>query len=135
MGPAINDLIAGEIETMFAALGTALPYIDDGKLRPLALTGGERLARLPDLPVISETVPGFDHIEWFAVVAPLHTPSATVTTIREGIAEALRSPDIRDRMQKQLLTPGGGSPEKTAAFFGRERQRWHAVVENRNQEK
>ena len=61
MGPAINDLIAGHIETMFAAAGTALPHIEAGKLRPIVLTGGQRLARFPGLPVITETVPSFNH--------------------------------------------------------------------------
>ena len=135
MGPAINDLIAGQIETMFAALGTALPYINDGKLRPLALTGGRRLARLPNLPVISETVPGFDHIEWFAVVAPPKTPRATVTAIWQAIAEALRSSDIQDRLQQQMIVASGSSPEETTAFLERERQRWRTIVEKRDQSK
>jgi tripartite-type tricarboxylate transporter receptor subunit TctC len=135
MGPAINDLIAGHIEAMFAAIGTALPYIDDGKLRPLALTGGHRLARLPGLPAISETFPGFDHIEWFAVVAPPQTPRAPVKAIWQAIAEALRSPDIQDRLQQQMLVSGGSTPEETAAFLERERQRWHAIVEKRDQPK
>src|SRR5262249_58494696 len=68
VGPAINDLVAGHIQTMFAAVGTALPHIEEGRLRAIALTGGERLARLPGVPVISESIPGFHHVEWFAVV-------------------------------------------------------------------
>jgi tripartite-type tricarboxylate transporter receptor subunit TctC len=69
MGPAINDLLAGHIETMFAAVGTALPLIEDGKVRAIALTGGERVARFPGVLVISETLPTFNHLEWFGIMA------------------------------------------------------------------
>jgi tripartite-type tricarboxylate transporter receptor subunit TctC len=131
MGPAINDLIAGHIETMFSAVGTALPFIEDGKLRPIAVTGGQRLARFPDLPVISETLPGFDHIEWFAVVAPPRTPQPTVSALWQAISEALRSPDIQDRLQRVMLVSVGNTPTEAAAFLDRERQRWRAIVERR----
>jgi tripartite-type tricarboxylate transporter receptor subunit TctC len=131
MAPAINDLLAGQIETMFAAVGTALPYIEDGKLRPLALTGGERLARLPGIPVISEMVPSFNHVEWFAVVAPPRTPMPTALILWQAISDALRSPDVQDRLQRAMVTTAGISPAETAAFVEGERQRWRAIVEAR----
>src|SRR5215470_18089953 len=131
MGPAINDLLAGHIETMFAAVGTALPHVEDGKLRPIALTGGERLARLPGVPVISETVPTFNHAEWFAIVAPPQTPPATVTALWQAIADAMRSPDVQDRLKGSLLLPVANTPAEAAAFIARERERWRAIVEAR----
>jgi len=131
MGPAINDLIAGHIETMFAAAGTALPHLEQGKLRPIAVVGGGKLARLPDVPVISETLPTYNHTEWFAVLAPPQTPAATVATLSQAIAETLRSPDILSRLEQAFLQPVGKSPAEAAAFMENERQRWRAIVEAR----
>jgi tripartite-type tricarboxylate transporter receptor subunit TctC len=129
MGPAINDLVAGHIQTMFAAVGTALPHIEAGRLRAIALTGGERLARLPGVPVISETIPGFHHVEWFAVMAPPRTSAPVVEAISEAIAEALRAPDVRDRLERASLVLIGNKPAAAAAFIEGERQRWRAIVE------
>lgn len=131
MGPAINDLLAGHIDTMFAAAGTALPHIDDGKLRPIALTGGERLARFSGVPVISEMLPAFNHVEWFAIVAPPRTPPPTVTALWQALSESLRSTDVQDRLQRSLLVPVGNPPAEAAAFLESERQRWRAIVEAR----
>ena len=128
MGPAINDLVAGHIQTMFAAVGTALPHIEEGRLRAIALTG-ERLARLPGVPVISESIPGFHHVEWFAVVAPPRTPAAVVEPISEPISEALREPDVRDRIERASLVTIGNKPAAAAAFIAGERARWRAIVE------
>ena len=131
MGPAINDLLAGHIETMFAAVGTALPLIEDGKVRAIALTGGERLARFPSVPVNSETLPTFNHLEWFGIMAPPQTPSTTVTALWRAIAEALRTPDVQDRLRRSLLVPVGSTPEESTVFLESERRRWRAIVEVR----
>ena len=131
MGPAINDLLAGHIETMFAAVGTALPHIDDGKLQAIALTGGQRLARLPGVPVISETVPAFNHQEWFAVVAPPQTPPATVTLLSQAIADAMNAPDVQERLKGSQLIPVASTPADAAAFMDRERQRWRTILDAR----
>jgi tripartite-type tricarboxylate transporter receptor subunit TctC len=131
MGPAINDLVAGHIQTMFAAVGTALPHIEEGRLRAIALTGGERLARLPGVPVMSEIIPGFNHVEWFAVVAPPRTPASVVELISEAISEALRAPDVRDRLERASLVTIGSKPKEAAAFIDGERERWRAIVEAR----
>jgi tripartite-type tricarboxylate transporter receptor subunit TctC len=131
MGPAINDLLAGHIETMFAAVGTALPLIEDGKVRAIALTGGERLARFPGAPVISETLPTFSHLEWFGIMAPPQTPATTVTALWQAISEALRTPDVQDRLRQSLLVPVGSAPAEATAFLESERQRWRAIVEAR----
>jgi tripartite-type tricarboxylate transporter receptor subunit TctC len=132
MGPAINDLIAGHIDTMFAAVGTARPHIEEGKLRAVALSGGERIPALPGVPLISETVPGFDHTEWFAVLAPPQTPASTVNGLGQAIGDALRSADVQERLKRTLSTPIGNSPAEAAAFIESERQRWRAIVEARS---
>jgi tripartite-type tricarboxylate transporter receptor subunit TctC len=131
MGPAINDLVAGHIQTMFAAVGTALPHIEEGRLRAIALTGGKRLARLPGVPVISEIIPGYDHAEWFAVVAPPRTPVSVVESISQAISEALRAPDIRERLERASLVTIGNKPAEAAAFIESERERWRVIVQER----
>jgi tripartite-type tricarboxylate transporter receptor subunit TctC len=129
MGPAINDLVAGHIQTMFAAVGTALPHIEEGRLRAIALTGGARLTRLPGVPVISERLPGFNHVEWFAVVAPPRTPPSIVEPISDAISEALRAPDVRDRLERASLVTIGNKPAEASAFIAGERERWRSIVE------
>jgi tripartite-type tricarboxylate transporter receptor subunit TctC len=131
MAPAINDLLAGHIQTMFAATGTVLPYIDDGKLRAIAITGGDRLARLPGVPVITETVPGYNHIEWFAIVAPPRTPAPVVDAIWQALAAALREPEVRAWLRPTTLELVAGSPAEAAAFIEAERERWRAIAEAR----
>jgi tripartite-type tricarboxylate transporter receptor subunit TctC len=131
MGPAINDLLAGHIQTMFAATGTVLPHIDDGKLRAIAITGGDRLARLPGVPVITETVPGYNHIEWFAIVAPPRTPAPVVEAVWQALAAALREPEVQAWLQPTALELVANSPAQAAAFIEAERERWRAIVEAR----
>ncbi len=132
MGPAVNDLVAGHIETMFAAVGTVLPLIKEGKVRAIALTGGTRLTGLLDIPVIAETLPSFNHREWFGVLAPPRTPRATINVLSQAISDALRSANVEDRLRRSLLVPMGSLPEETAEFLESERQRWRAVVDARS---
>jgi tripartite-type tricarboxylate transporter receptor subunit TctC len=129
MAPAINDLVAGHIQTMFAAAGTILPNIKAGKVRALALTGGERLKQLPGVPVVSEFVPGYNHTEWFAVVAPPRTPASVVTTIWQGISSSLHSGEIESRLKDNLLVTVGSKPDEATAFLDAERARWRTIVE------
>lgn len=131
MAPAINDLLAGHIQTMFAAASTVLPHIDEGKLRAIAVTGGDRLARLPAVPVITDTMPAYNHIEWFAVVAPPRTPAPVAEEIWQALAAARHDPEVQARLQATTLVPVFSSPVETAAFIAAERERWRTVVESR----
>jgi tripartite-type tricarboxylate transporter receptor subunit TctC len=104
---------------------------EDGKVRAIALTGGERLARFPGVPVVSETLPTFNHLEWFGIMAPPQTPATTVTALWRAISDALRAPDVQDRLHRSLSVAVGSTPEEAAAFLESERQRWRAIVEAR----
>jgi tripartite-type tricarboxylate transporter receptor subunit TctC len=128
MGPAINDLVAGHIQSMFAAVGTILPQIKAGKVRAIALTGGERLDQLPGLPVVSEFVSGYNHTEWFAVAAPPRTPAPVVAAVWQGISASLHTGDLENRLKDNVLIPVGSKPNEAAAFLESERARWRAVV-------
>jgi tripartite-type tricarboxylate transporter receptor subunit TctC len=129
MGPAQRDLLAGHIDVMIDIAGNALPLIKDGQLKVLAVTGEKRLSALPDVPTVSETLPGFAHAEWFAMVAPPKTPPAIAAKISQAIAETLRLPEVAQRLQEFLVTPVGSSPAETAAFLKRESVRWRALID------
>lgn len=131
MGPAVTDMVANHVQTMFAAAGTALPTVREGKLRAVAITGGDRLAALPDVAVIRETLPQFNHTEWFAIVAPPKTPAPIVAEISQAIAEAIRDPEISDRIKSLALQPIANNPTEAAAFIASETARWKKIVDAR----
>jgi tripartite-type tricarboxylate transporter receptor subunit TctC len=128
MGPAQRDLIAGHIHAMFDAPGNALPHIANGQLRAFAVTGDRRIAELPDVPTVSETVPGFLHMEWFTVVAPPKTPANIADRLSNAMAETLALPDIAQRLRNFAVTPVGSSPIDAAAFIRRESERWRQII-------
>lgn len=98
MAPAMNDLIGGHIDMMIDLYGNVAGNIKEGKLRLLAATTPERLPQKPAVPVISEAVPGFAHVEWFAMVAPPKTPGAIAAKLLVAIAEILALPDVSRRL-------------------------------------
>jgi tripartite-type tricarboxylate transporter receptor subunit TctC len=128
MGPAQRDLIAGHIDVMFDAPGNVIQQIAEGKLKPLAVTGGRRIAELPDVPTVSETLAGSIHSEWFAMVAPPGTPPDIAHAVSQAVAETLRQPDVSERLRALAVTPVGNSPIDAAAFLKQERERWRQIV-------
>jgi tripartite-type tricarboxylate transporter receptor subunit TctC len=126
--PALTDLIAGQVDVMFANLGDAIQHINSGKLKALAVASQGRFPRLPNLPTISETLPGFVSDTWFAVAAPPQTPAAIATRLSAAIAETLKLPDVEKRLADLLTTPVGSSPAEAAAFIKRDSERWRQVI-------
>ena len=126
--PAQRDLVAGHIDAMFDAPGNASQLIKDGTIKPLAVTGKTRIAALPDVPTISETVPGFVHIDWLALVAPPNTPPQVAAKISEAISETLKLPDVAERIAKFQITAVGSSPSELAELLKREREGWQKVI-------
>lgn len=124
MAPAQRDLLAGHIDVMIDSLGNALPQVRSGALKLLAVTTEARLPDVPEVPTISEVLPGFVHAEWFAVVAPPKTPQEIVAKLSQAIAETLRSPDVAARLHDFSLTAVASPPAETAAFIQRERESW-----------
>jgi tripartite-type tricarboxylate transporter receptor subunit TctC len=130
--PALNDLVAGNVDMIFDNLGVALSLVKGGKLKLIAVAAPKRVAALPDVPTIAETVPGFESVTWFAIVAPPKTPAAIVAKINAGLNEALKDPDVQKRMAGLSAEPMGGSVEATAAYFKNEVQRWYKVIKAAN---
>jgi tripartite-type tricarboxylate transporter receptor subunit TctC len=127
--PALQDLVGGNVDAMFDNLGVSLALVKGGQLKLLAVATPKRMASLPDVPTIAETLPGFDSSAWFAVVAPAKTPRKIVDKINADINEALRDPDILRRFVEFSAEPIGGTPEATSAFMRADVERWRKVIE------
>jgi tripartite-type tricarboxylate transporter receptor subunit TctC len=130
--PALQGLLAGDVDLMFDNLGVSLPLVEAGQLRLLAVASPNRLPALPDMPTIAETLPGFEAVAWYGIVAPPNTPKDIVNTINADVNEALRQPELQDRLRKLSAEIFGGSVEKTSRYMGEEVDRWRAVIKAAN---
>jgi tripartite-type tricarboxylate transporter receptor subunit TctC len=130
--PALTDLVAGSVDFMFDNLGVSLPLVKGGQLKLLGVATPKRMASLPDVPTIAETLPGFESAAWFAIVAPPKTPQAVVDKINADVNEALRQSDIVQRLTQLSAEPIGGTPQATAAYMREEIERWHKVIKAAN---
>ena len=126
--PALTDLLGGHVDMMFANLGDVLPYIRSGKLKALGVGSEKRYPVLPGVPALSERLPGFVSVAWYAIVAPPKTPPAIVAKLSAAIDETLKLPDVVARLGELAATPVGGTPAQTAAFMKEEAQRWRKVI-------
>ena len=130
--PALTDLVAGSVDLMFDNLGVSLPLVKGGQLKLLGVATPKRMASLPDVPTIAETLPGFESAAWFAIVAPPKTPQAVIDKINADGNEALRQSDIVQRLTQLSAEPIGGTPQATAAYMREEIERWHKVIKAAN---
>jgi tripartite-type tricarboxylate transporter receptor subunit TctC len=130
--PALTDLVAGSVDLMFDNLGVSLALVKSGQLKLLAVATPKRMASLPEVPTIAETLPGFESAAWFAVVAPPKTPPAIVERINADVNEALRQGDVIQRLAQLSAEPIGGTPQATAAYMRDEIERWHKVIKAAN---
>jgi len=126
--PALTDLLAGQVEMMFDNLGVSMQHVRSGRLRALAVASQHRVASLPDVPAMSEVLPGFESVTWFGVVAPPKTPMPIAERISAAIAEALRSPDARKRLADLSAEPIGNTPAQMSAFMRQDAERWREVI-------
>ncbi len=127
--PAVTDLLGGQVESMFDNAPSALPHIQAGKLRAIAVTSAQRSPSIPDVPTLAESgYPNFDVQSWFALVAPAGTPKIIVEKLNAALNKALLAPDVRQRLQELAATPEPGSPEKMRDFQISEVKRWREVV-------
>jgi len=130
--PALQGLLAGDVDLMFDNLGVSLPLVQAGKLRLLAVASRERLPALPNVPTIAEALPGFEAVAWYGIVAPPNTPKDIVNKINTDVNEALNQPEMRDHLKKLSAEVFGGSTEKTAKYMSDEVSRWGNVIKAAN---
>jgi tripartite-type tricarboxylate transporter receptor subunit TctC len=130
--PALQDLVAGNVDFMCDNLGVSLPLVQAGKLRLLAVATAKPMASLPKVPTVAQTLPGFESVAWYAVVAPPKTPKAITEKINADINEALRDPAIQERLKKLSAEVVGGSTAETAKYLREEVDRWNKVIKDAN---
>jgi len=126
--PALQDLLAGHVDIMFYVAGDTLAHIKSGSLRALGVGDQARIPELPDVPPISEVLPGFVATTWVAIVAPPKTPSEISAKLSRAIAEIVQLPDVSKRLRDFAVAPVGASPAESAEFFKHERERWREVI-------
>jgi len=126
--PALADLVAGNVDLMFDNLGVSLALVKGGQLRLLAVATQGRMASLPDVPTLAETLAGFESAAWYAVVAPPRTPPQIVSKLNADINEALRAPEMGAHLAEWSAEAIGGTPQQTAAYMREEVERWNKVI-------
>ena len=130
--PAITDLLGGRIQVFIGAVNSLLPHVKDGKLRLLAGAGGKRFAAFPDLPAISETVPGVALDVWLGVFMPAGVPKEIVTKVNADIAQVLQLPEVRSNLAAQGIEPTTSTPEALAQIIRDDHARWGKVIRDAN---
>jgi tripartite-type tricarboxylate transporter receptor subunit TctC len=126
--PALTDLVGGSVDIMFDNLGVSLPLVRGNQLKLLAVATQRRMAALPDVPTIAETLPGFESAAWFAIVVPPKTPQAIAEKINADVNTALRDADVQARLAQLSAEPIGGTTAATAAYMREEIARWRNVI-------
>ena len=127
--PAVNDLLAGQIQILFDSLSTALPNLRAGKVRAIGVTNSSRSPSAPDIPTLAEGgVAGYEAFGWFGIVAPAQVPSSIIDLLNREIDLIIRSPDVEDRLKALGAEISGGPPSLFAALIKDEAQRWGQLI-------
>jgi tripartite-type tricarboxylate transporter receptor subunit TctC len=127
-GPAYPEVMSGRIQLLIDPLFSSLPYINSGKLKPIAITGPKRASSAPAIATVAETVPGFSVMSIFGVVVPSATPRDVVRKLNADFVRVLRTPEMKKRMSELALEPVGNTPEQFDTFIRSEIDKWAKVV-------
>ena len=127
-GPAMADLMGGQISAQFVGLSVAIPHIKSGRLRALAVTSAKRSSVAPDIPAVAETVPGYELDTWFGVFGPGGMPAPLVDRLQREIAKILHSPDFREHLVSLGAEPVGSTPREFAAHIRSEMAKYARIV-------
>jgi tripartite-type tricarboxylate transporter receptor subunit TctC len=128
--PALTDLVGGHVDLVFNGLTSALPLIQTGKLRPLAVTSLTRSGALPDIPTLDEVgLKGFQAVAWNGLAAPARTPKDVIRRINADVLKVIRSREFVEQLKAEGSDPVGDSPEQFAAFLREETAKWNKVIE------
>jgi tripartite-type tricarboxylate transporter receptor subunit TctC len=131
-GLALNDVIAGQVKFFFSNGSSVVGMIQGGQLKAIAHTGKGRLKSLPDVPPVSDTLPGFEAYEWNGVFVPHGTPPAIVHTLNGAINQAIRAPEVKERFEQLNIESRQSTPEEFRAFVTEQTERWGKVVKEAN---
>ena len=128
-GQALTDLLAGQVDLMFAPAQTVMSHMKGGKLKALATTGEKRATTLPELPTVAESgVPGYAAVGWFGLLAPAATPKAIVAQVSRDANRVLGEREVRERMAAMGAEPAGNSPEEFAGFIRADQAKWSKLM-------
>lgn len=128
-GPALIDLLSGEMQIMFATMPAAMPHVKTGKLRPVAVTTAKRSQTLPELPTIAEAgVRGYEASTWYGLLAPAGTPQPVITRLHDEVVRALNTPDMRAKFASQGFEAAGTTPAEFGAYIKSEIAKWGKVI-------
>ena len=132
-GPAITDVMAGQVDFMFGTVAATYPHVSGGKLRALAVSAPERSKRLPDVPTVAETViPGYEAYEWNGMFLPAGTPEPIAAKLRDAVQEVMKEDEIKQRLADMGAQPVGSTPAEFTAFLKKEDAKWGGVVKKGN---
>jgi len=128
-GQALTDLLAGQVDLMFAPAQTVLSHVRAGKLKALATTGEKRASALPELPTVAESgLPGYAAVGWFGLLAPATTPKPIVAQLSRDANRVLAERDVREKMEALGAEPGGNNPEEFARFIRDDQAKWSKLM-------
>jgi tripartite-type tricarboxylate transporter receptor subunit TctC len=130
--PSVNDVVAGQVQLTFEAVAVGLQHVNAGRLRALATMGPQRLAVLPNVPTVAETIPGFNVTNWFGMAVPAGTPVDRIARIQKSVADALKQPDVLTTLKSLGVDPVGDSPAQFGAYIQQELNRWQKVIAEGN---
>lgn len=132
-GPALTDLAAGNVQVLFDSIPTGLPHVRSGRLKALAVTGGQRSPLMPELPTVAEAgLPGFTSVTWFGLYGPAKLPADVVRQINAAFNKALRAPEVGAKLAQLGAEPAAPqSPEAFAAMVAKDSQRWGQLIRER----
>jgi tripartite-type tricarboxylate transporter receptor subunit TctC len=129
--PALTDVIAGQVQMMFATSASVIPYVKAGRLRALAVTTAQRSASIPELPTVAEAgVPGFEATTWHGVVVPAATPAGLIEVLNKKINSALEEKDLKERLNSLGAEVATGTPKEFTDYIAREIPKWAKVVKD-----
>lgn len=131
-GPAITDLLGGQVDMMFATSSAVASFVDSGKLRAVAVTSAERSAALQGVPTVAETVPGYAVESWYGLYAPAGTPADAIARLNAAARKAAQADEFRKKIEQEGLVVSAGSPEELDAYVKREEARWRKIVKENN---
>jgi tripartite-type tricarboxylate transporter receptor subunit TctC len=127
--PAVQDLLAGQVQSMFDNVPSVSPHLKAGTLRPLAVTTAERIPQLPDVPTFKESgYPGMVVSAWFSLAAPADTPATVIDRLNAELTKAVATPEVRQRFNELGATPVTNTPQEQKAFIAEEVTRWAQVI-------
>ncbi len=128
---AIPDLVSGKVDMIFDSLPTGLPHAREGRLRALAVTSAKRTSMAPDLPAVSELLPGFESNTWFGLYGPKGLTGDVLAKIEVAVNQTLQDAEVKDRLAKLGIEPVGGSPQQFGQMVAADAAKWKKIISER----